>query len=101
MSGWEEYKHLVIKELERTDENSKVLLEAVQRNCEKLSSIATTLESLDKTMTAAAQQAREVEKNMTALEKDFSSLKAKILILGGGLGLVVTAVINVAIQYFK
>jgi chromosome segregation ATPase len=80
--NWVEYKQLVLKELERNDENQDKLLKEVQGNSEKLSGIGTSIESINTSITELSKQERVLENRLIGLERDFSSIKTKVIIIG-------------------
>ena len=101
--SWGEYKKLVLKELERNDENFDKILKAVQGNSEKLSGITEKLQSVDTSIRkgAACERGEKIEKRVLELEKGFASLKMRVIILSGAVGAAASGALALLFHFAK
>lgn len=96
--GWNEYKKLVINELERNDHNIKEVLRCVQEVSSKVTSIETNIHIFKEEIEKQAKNDKELEKKVYNNEKEMASLKTKVMMIGGAIGagasIIVTAILK-------
>ena len=98
-SDFKEYRRLIISELERLDKNTQDVHKAVSSNDNKLVEIQTALTALVKKLDEESSEQKELEIQFRVLEKEFSVLKTKVVLIGGAVGTVAAALVSVIAKW--
>lgn len=96
--SWQEYKNLVIKELERNDENIQKVLSGVQSISNEISSINTSINIIKEELHNNSEKNIFLENKISILEKDYVKLKTKILTIGAITGTILSLGITILIK---
>jgi archaellum component FlaC len=97
--SWQEYKNLVIKELERNDENVQKVLEGVQEIGNEIACIKTSLVSIKEDINNSISNTHELEEKINTLEKDYVALKAKVMMAASIASIIISAVATFVSRY--
>lgn len=93
---FQEYRRLIISELERNDANIAEVHKAVAEVDKKLVGIDQSIKNIDIKLGETVQANKDLELRVLGLEKDFTALKTKVMLVGGALATGVSIFVSVA-----
>lgn len=99
--GWNEYKRLILSELERTSENIEEVVKSIQTINEKITRIESTTSTIDEDLEACDGQEKALEKRIGKVEISMATLRVKMTLIVTGAAILFSAVTNLAFHFFK
>jgi len=101
LNDWNEYKILVLRELERHEQNFEKLILVSQENKMKLNSIEQSIKGLTGWLESSREKQQALCERVEKIEKDAEVLKTKIMFYGAFISIFATGLVNLVFQYIK